>query len=73
MTKQEKWLKKFGPENVYNKHCEHFISGETYSCKIKMDMQFCGNKCIYATNANCTNKVNWRGQVIGIKKGENNE
>lgn len=69
ITKQEKWLKKFGADNVYNKHCNHLIKGDKYSCKIKMDMQFCSNKCVYATNINGTNEVNNRGKVIGVKKG----
>ena len=35
MTKQEKWVKKFGAENVYNKYCEHFRKGvEKYYCKV---------------------------------------
>ena len=68
MTHQEKWLKKFGQGNVYNKHCDHLITGDKYRCKIKMDMSFCGNKCSYATNVNGTTKVNKRGIVIGIRK-----
>lgn len=67
MTQQEKWLKKFGAENVYNKHCEHLIIGDLYSCNIRMDMSHCNKKCVYATNASGTNKVDGRGKYIGIR------
>ena len=65
---QDKWIRKFGAENVYNKHCEHLT--EDYKCKIKMDMMFCGNKCAYATNITGTNKVDKRGKVIGVKSSD---
>ena len=67
MTQQEKWLKKFGAENVYNKHCEHLNCDDGYSCRVKMDMLFCGNKCAYATNVKGTTKVDKRGRVIGVR------
>ena len=35
-----------------------------------MDMMFCGNRCVYATNITGTNKVNKRGKVIGVKSSD---
>ena len=67
MTQQEKWIKKFGADNVYNKHCEHLDNNDGYSCNIKMDMIHCNNRCAYATNVAGTNKVDKRGQVIGVR------
>ena len=32
-----------------------------------MDMMFCGNRCVYATNITGTNNVDKRGKVICIK------
>lgn len=67
-NQQEKWLKMFGAEHVYNKHCHHLvIAGDEYKCKIKMDMTFCSNKCIYATNIEGSNKVDTKGKVVGVK------
>lgn len=65
---RDKWIRKFGAENVYNKNCEHLT--DDYECSVKMDMLFCGNKCAYATNVNGTNKVNKRGKVIGLKSSD---
>lgn len=67
MTKQEKWVKKFGAENVYNKYCEHFRKGvDKYYCKVRMDMTFCGSQCAYATNVPGSTKVNKKGTYIGV-------
>lgn len=58
MEQQEKWLKKFGASNTYNKHCKHLSEKDgNYRCKIKMEMMFCGNKCAYATNQVGSNKA----------------
>lgn len=67
-TQQEKWLRKFGAEHVYNKFCMHYQikKGEPY-CKLKMDMCFCSRKCVYATNSNSTNKVDSYGRVKGVR------
>lgn len=68
MTRQEKWLKRFGAENVYNKHCVHLEKKcDEYKCKIKMDMMFCGNNCSYASNRKGTLKTDARGKVVGIR------
>lgn len=63
---QEKWLKKFGANNVYNKYCIHLQ--ENYSCKLKMDMMFCNNRCAYATNKKLTNTTDRYGKVNGIRE-----
>ena len=65
---RDKWLRKFGKNNVYNKHCEHLT--EDCYCAIKMDMMFCGNRCPYATNVKGTNVVSKRGKVIGVRGGK---
>lgn len=64
---QDKWIDKFGEDNTYNIHCNHIckIDGE-FKCGIKMEMMFCSNKCIYATNVKGTYKVDKKGKVIGI-------
>lgn len=64
-TLQEKWLKKFGAEHVYNRHCVHLQ--EDFTCKLKMDMMFCSNKCAYATNQKLTNTTDRYRKVNGIR------
>lgn len=67
-TRQEKWLKKFGADNTYNKDCKHYIkTDDECKCKLRMEMFFCNNKCAYATNQKLTNVVDGYGKVKGIK------
>lgn len=61
----DKWIRKFGAYNVFNKHCKHLT--EDFQCAVKMDMMFCSNKCSYDTNVKGSNMVNKRGKVMGIK------
>ena len=65
-TNQEKWLKRFGAENTYNKHCKHLgKKDDKYVCTTKMDMLFCGNNCAFASNNKLSTKVKKRGGKNG--------
>ena len=67
-TRQEKWLKKFGVDNTYNTHCKHYIEAcDGAKCKLHMEMFYCNNKYVYATNQKLTNVVDGYGKVKGIK------
>lgn len=69
-SNREKWIKKFGAENVYNKHCSHLCTKEgNYSCKLGMDMSYCSNDCVYATNSKLSNTVDQYGRANGVKGG----
>lgn len=61
---REEWVKKFGPDESYNRYCKHLT--ESYQCKIKMDMIHCGNRCAYATNVKGSLKVDNKGNVVGL-------
>lgn len=53
----------------YNTKCRNFsfTDGEAI-CEIKMDLQYCGNNCPYATNQVCSNKVDGKGRTVAYKK-----
>lgn len=53
----------------YNTKCRNFsfTDGEAL-CEIKMDLQYCGNNCPYATNQVCSNKVDGKGMTVVYNK-----
>ena len=57
------------PQFPYNTKCKNFsfTDGEAL-CEIKMDLQYCGNNCPYATNQVCSNKVDGKGMTVVYKK-----
>lgn len=57
------------PEFPYNTKCRNFsfTDGEAV-CEIKMDLQYCGKNCPYATNQVCSNKVNNKGMTVVYNK-----
>ena len=57
------------PQFPYNTKCKNFsfTDGEAL-CEIKMDLQYCGNNCPYATNQVCSNKVGGKGMTVVYKK-----
>ena len=57
------------PEFPYNTKCRNFsfTDGEAI-CEIKMDLQYCGKNCPYATNQVCSNKVNGKGMTVVYNK-----
>ena len=57
------------PEFPYNTKCRNFsfTDGEAL-CEIKMDLQYCGSNCPYATNQVCSNKVDGKGMTVVYKK-----
>ena len=57
------------PEFPYNTKCRNFsfTDGEAI-CEIKMDLQYCGANCPYATNQVCSNKVDGKGMTVVYKK-----
>lgn len=60
---RDEWIKKFGVENAYNKHCEYLtITDGVASCDIHMDLTFCGFYCAYATNNPLATKVKRKGK-----------
>jgi len=53
----------------YNHRCSNFsfTDGEA-KCEVKMDLQYCSRNCPYATTEPCSNKVDYKGNVIPKKK-----
>ena len=57
------------PEFPFNTKCRNFsfTDGEAI-CEIKMDLQYCGKNCPYATNQVCSNKVDGKGMTVVYNK-----
>lgn len=72
-ARQEKLIERViltaAPQFPYNTNCRNFsfTDGEAI-CEIKMDLQYCGNNCPYATNQVCSNKVDGKGNTVVYKK-----
>lgn len=55
-------------EFPYNTDCRNFsfTDGEP-KCEVKMDMQFCSERCPYTTTKPCSNKVDSKGRTVAYK------
>jgi len=61
------------PVFPYHAKCKNFTWSEgEASCDVKMDLQYCGRNCPYATTEPCSNKVDGKGRTVAYKKGRTN-
>lgn len=57
------------PVFPYHADCKNFTWSEgEASCDVKMDLQYCGRNCPYATTEPCSNKVDGKGRTVAYKK-----
>ena len=56
-------------EFPYNTDCRNFTftDGEAI-CEVKMDLQYCGDRCPYTTTKPCSNKVDAKGRTVAYKR-----
>ena len=56
-------------EFPYNTDCRNFTftDGEAI-CEVKMDLQYCGDRCPYTTTKPCSNKVDAKGRTVAYNR-----